>query len=68
MREICKNLLVDNEDKDDFENKNLLVYPQSAVVHLPQCCRLFVQVLHNKDVCRVIMLICSSSSSASYLE
>ena len=60
-------MLLDNKDTDDYDDKNLLVYPQSAVVYLPQCCRLFVQVLHNKDECGVIIFICSSSS-ASYLE
>ena len=29
---------------------NLLVYPQSTVIDLPQSCRLFVQVLQNKDI------------------
>ena len=30
--------------------KNLLVDPQSTVVHLPQGCRLFVQVLHKENI------------------
>ena len=34
---------------------NLLIYPQSTVVHLPQGCRLFVQVLNKENIFVIII-------------